>query len=488
MRTLALRWLVPTFPTTESLGRLQITAGLLLAMLCLMLGVSDKMLQDPDTYWHIAVGEQIWFSHRLPWEDELSHTFTGSRWIAKEWLSQLIFFAAYAAASWPGITFVVAATSASAFALMAGWLMCRLRTTVAIGLSLIAWLMASAQINARPQIFFFPLLMIWVGGFIVARERNTLPSLWLIPLIALWANLHASFTIGYVVAGVFALEAICFSPASQRNRVALSWAVFGVAALLGAGATPYGYEPLLVTFKVMLGGGEATRYIDEWRPITAEWLSVIKIVALLGTLGVLITSPRQNAFRILLAVFCGFLMIQHSRFGGLFGIVVAMSLAGPLERAFPKIRADHLLLDKRAQLGFITLMFVLLISAGVTLSLRRPVPKPEITPSAALQAAISSGLTGPVYNDYGFGGYLIFRHIQTFIDGRSDQLFGTGFISEVLDAKREKDGISLLNILNRYHVTWAIVRPESIQQFEKLQGWRILYQDTVAAVFRKISD
>ena len=114
MRTLALPTFLPIFPPTESLARLQITAALLLAMLCLMLGVSDKMLQDPDTYWHIAVGEQIWFSHRLPWEDELSHTFTGSHWIAKEWLSQLIFFAAYSAASWPGVTFLVGATSAGA--------------------------------------------------------------------------------------------------------------------------------------------------------------------------------------------------------------------------------------------------------------------------------------------------------------------------------------------------------------------------------------
>ncbi len=466
MRTLALRTFLPIFPTTESLARLQITAALLLAMLCLMLGVSDKMLQDPDTYWHIAVGEQIWFSHRLPWEDELSHTFTGSHWIAKEWLSQLIFFAAYSAASWPGIAFVVAATSACAFALMAAWLMCRLRTTVAISISLIAWLMASAQVNARPQIFFFPLLMVWIGGIIVARERNTLPSWWLIPLIALWANLHASFTIGFVVAGLFALEAICFSPPSKRNRVALGWAVFGVAALLSTGATPYGYEPLLVTFKVMLGGGEATQYINEWRPITADWLSGVKIVALLGTLGVLITSPRRNAFRILLIVICGFLMIQHLRFGGLFGIVAAMSLAGPLERDFPKLRPDHLLLDKRVQRGFITLLF----------------------PSAALEAAIRSGVTGPVYNDYGFGGYLIFRHIQTFIDGRSDQLFGTGFMSEVLGTKKEKDEISLSNILGKYHVTWAIVRPESMQQFRKLQDWEMLYQDRVAVVFRKISD
>jgi len=180
--------------------------------------------------------------------------------------------------------------------------------------------------------------------------------------------------------------------------------------------------------------------------------------------------------------------MQKLRFERLCRIVAAMSLAGPLERDCPKLRPDHRLLDKRVQRGFITLLFVLLISAGVILSLRRPTPKSEITPSAALEAAIRSGVTGPVYNDYGFGGYLIFQHIQTFIDGRSDQLFGTGFMSEVLGTKKEKDEISLSNILGQYHVTWAIVRPESMQQFRKLQDWEMLYQDRVAVVFRKISD
>ena len=115
-------------------------------------------------------------------------------------------------------------------------------------------------------------------------------------------------------------------------------------------------------------------------------------------------------------------------------------------------------------------------------------PKPEITPSAAVEAAMKSGVTGPVYNDYGFGGYLIFRHIKTFIDGRSDQLFGAGFVTDILIAKSQKDEIPILNILDRYHITWALVRPESVQQFTRLQHWEMLYQDARAAVFRKIPD
>jgi hypothetical protein len=54
------------------------------------------LLRDPDTMWHIAVGNQILESGTFPCTDELSHTFAGQRWIAKAWLSQVILALAFA--------------------------------------------------------------------------------------------------------------------------------------------------------------------------------------------------------------------------------------------------------------------------------------------------------------------------------------------------------------------------------------------------------
>ena len=74
-----------------------------LALAAGLLYVSQVFLQDPDTHWHIAVGRWIWESHSVPWTDVFSHTFAGADWIAKEWLSQLIFYGAFAAAGWRGV-------------------------------------------------------------------------------------------------------------------------------------------------------------------------------------------------------------------------------------------------------------------------------------------------------------------------------------------------------------------------------------------------
>src|SRR6266699_389849 len=92
-------------------------------LICLFLFVllvrpSDSYLSDPDTYWHIAVGEKIWQSGSVPQFDELSHTFRGKPWIAKEWLSQLILFAAYTLGGWRSVILITASTIAVTYALL----------------------------------------------------------------------------------------------------------------------------------------------------------------------------------------------------------------------------------------------------------------------------------------------------------------------------------------------------------------------------------
>src|SRR4051794_7908420 len=75
------------------------------------------LLTDPDTYWHVVVGRQIWEAGSLPQRDQFSWTFEGQRWIAKEWLSQLMLFAAYYFASWRGVSLIAAAALGLAYAL-----------------------------------------------------------------------------------------------------------------------------------------------------------------------------------------------------------------------------------------------------------------------------------------------------------------------------------------------------------------------------------
>jgi len=114
----------------------------------------------------------------------------------------------------------------------------------------------------------------------------------------------------------------------------------------------------------------------------------------------------------------------------------------------------------------------------------RPVIRTEdlVTPAAALDAAASMGLRGPVFNSESFGGYLVFRGIPTFIDGRIE-LSGNDFLARYLEADAG-DEAALANLIGRYGITWTLLKPRdgAVRSLDSLPGWRRVYSDSTAVI------
>ena len=93
-----------------------LVAAAVYAMLQLL---GQRLLNDPDSYWHLVVGQQILATWSFPHADTYSHTMAGAPWIAKEWLSQVIYATAYALGGWTAVVAAAAAAIALAFGLLA---------------------------------------------------------------------------------------------------------------------------------------------------------------------------------------------------------------------------------------------------------------------------------------------------------------------------------------------------------------------------------
>ncbi len=454
-----------------------------LAVLAIVLGVSDKLLQDPDTHWHIAVGRWIWETRSVPWTDVFSHTFTGEPWIAKEWVSQLIFYGAFEAGSWRGVAFLSALVIASSFALLFSWLRCRLQATAALAATLLAMILTSTHWLARPHLLVFPVLILWTAGLVGAVERRSPPPWWLVPLMGLWANLHGSFPIGFAIAGIMAGEAVMSVASNQRLATLARWSLFGAAAVLVGFATPYGVHAMAVALN-LFGGGEALPFITEWRPLSFEPIGIFAGALSIVLLLALALEWKANLFRILLVALLGYMMMKHVRFMGLLGLVSVIVAAGPLARRFPVLAAPAR--DAPVSLPRLALISLLatVLAAGFLKSLE---PSTLRTPSAALEKARTLGLAGPIYNHYDFGGFLIAAGVKTFIDGRTDQLFLGGFMTGLYRAIHAADSAAFASLLTSRGVTWALVKPDSeeVRHFSTLPGWSRVYQDDTAAVFAR---
>src|SRR5215470_16743258 len=115
------------------------------AIYALLLLLGGRLLNDPDTYWHIAVGEWIVEHRAFPHVDMFSATVAGAPWIAKEWLSQLLYAGAHALAGWSGVIVLAAMAIAAAFALLAHFLLQKLAPVPALTLVGAGFVLASTH-------------------------------------------------------------------------------------------------------------------------------------------------------------------------------------------------------------------------------------------------------------------------------------------------------------------------------------------------------
>jgi hypothetical protein len=454
--------------------------------------LNTGFLLDPDTYWHITTGHWILAERTVARREIYSHTVLGNPWLDVEWLAQIILYVSYELLGWHGLILLCGLVLSITFVLLYKFLARELRPTVALGASAVAYLFASPHFLARPHLLTYPIIVIWIASLARACDEQRRPNLWLLPLMILWANLHGGFTLGLVLAAGFGLEATITAARDQRRRVALEWGIFGLGALLAGCITPYGYESLMRTY-LGLDLGEFLNHIGEWRALDAyhdfnQELILLCLLTLTLSFGV-----RIGFLRVLMVVGLLYLGLRYMRGLPIFGLALPLMIAHPLQQQFAFLRPsmDQFPLFDRQRfrlfptaiaLATIFVVAGLLGAAYITL---RPAdgPSNNFSPAAAIDFAMKANVTGPVFNDFDFGGYLIFRGIPTFIDGRTLP-FGKEFALKYLDAVDPSGGNKLEQLADTYQVSWTLVRANSPAafHFDLSPHWRRIYADDVAVV------
>jgi hypothetical protein len=81
------------------------------------------LLQDSDTFWHIAAGHQVLDTGRFITTDPFTFTFQGEEWVAYEWLSECLLAVIDDVAGFDGLVLATAALLAWFFmpGSEAGW-------------------------------------------------------------------------------------------------------------------------------------------------------------------------------------------------------------------------------------------------------------------------------------------------------------------------------------------------------------------------------
>jgi hypothetical protein len=463
-----------------SRGSLPLWVGVGVYVLLIVLG--NGLLNDPDTLWQIKVGQWILDHHAVPETDIYSFTMQGQPWISTQWLAQVIYAELFAIAGWSGPVVLAAIAIAATFALIARQAGRHLSETATLVVVALGLALTVPHLLARPHVLAMPLMVMWIGGLIDAADRRAAPSFALLPLIALWANLHGGFVFGLFLIGPIALDALVGAEASSRKALAARWAAFGCGALIASCASPYGWNALLASGKI-LSLGAALPLIAEWRPADFGSFGILEATLLTAMGLALYRGVRLPVMRIALLLGLVHMALSQARAGELLALVAPLFLAEPLARQIGGAGAAASNTKTPIRGALVAgILAALIAGTAAYVSVHRYLPNARGTPVAAV-AALKQLHLSRVFNDYDFGGYLIASGVPTFIDGRTE-LFGEKFFVDHNNASGLMQPENLFRLLDEYRIEATLMRTQSAATtlLDHIDGWQKVYSDDIATI------
>lgn len=415
-----------------------ITGSLAILIYCFSEGISGN-----DFWWHIKAGEWICHNRLVPNKDIFSwygmeHNFN---WVAHEWLAEVLFWLLYQYGGEGGIFLFSIGTAM----LMMFLLIWRIRSyffnncIVSTFYICLFCVLTSLFFYGRPHIFSFFLLygeLYCLYEFAEGKHRWCLN---LVPILAcLWSNLHGgSSNLSYILVLVFLVCGIrewhvgrLYSVRWSRIQLLhlLAVLIFSVCAV---GINPAGYKMFLYPYECM-ADPVAMQIISEWAAPDAKNIGALVLYflpILLMSFGMLFGEQKARLRDAMMMLLFLFLFFRSVRFIILFYIAAAFW-------TFPygvpcKLKNIERTLEKVLVLG--TEIFLLIM---VCMSIRNCIStwmRGELITNTLEKQVIEfvrEDAPTKLYNDYNYGGELIFENIPVFIDGRADMYAQDNLLAE----------------------------------------------------------
>jgi hypothetical protein len=474
----------------------------LLIFIILLLKSGSLLLADGDTGYHIRTGEFIIQNWTIPTHDIFSYLTPPPKWIAHEWLSEVVMALIYRAAGLSGIVIVF-----SFFLALTHFLLYRsLRSSssdivLVIGITALAVATSSTHWLARPHVFSIALTLVWDQVLSDYQFNRTNRLIYLPPLMVLWVNLHGGFVIGlillviYTCGNTFSSMAAGPSIAEQCFRKARQLALFSVLCAGVAVINPHGYDILLFPFKLTSDRVLMDRVAEFLSPNFHQPLP-FKYMLMILIASVAWSRVRLDPIEVGLVVLLTYMSLYSVRYVSLFAIIVSRPLVriseGLLNEMPPRLlqlykqRLRNLAILEASMSHYFWPAIALSLTVALAIAglIHFEFSKTRF-PVAAVEFLKREAIPGNIFNHDEFGDYMIFAawpQYRVFIDGRSD-MYGA---NRVMDYLKIADGQpEWRDTIDKYDISLVFFDPRSpIAAILKGQkDWRVIYSDEVASIF-----
>ena len=473
--------------------------------------INTQPIRPHDFWWHLALGREIAATHTIPSVDVYSFIMQGTPYPSYQmfWLIDVALYSMYNLGGPALVIFVQSLIVSTTYGLLL-WLCWKQSnsTRIAAFSAIIAIALGINNWNVRPQTFSYllgVLFLVAIYSFRVSGRKS-----WLIipPLgMLVWVNSHGSFVIGLVLIGIWVGDelwqvAVDYYQKNERSFEGLwtSLILLGLTGLMclvnprGLGIVSY--------VRSLTGNAAVVNLVTEWAPPNFNNVSgIIFFTAFILVAVVLAVSPkRPNFFQLGTFVIFGILSLRTTRGVLWFGIVIAPILAEHLAELIDAIRREPEQVKFRKGNQVINWTLFGIIFAAILISLpwfKNSLPFPSLkaglisaeTPLKATQFLIKKQLPPDIFNEMGFGSYLIwaaYPDYQVFVDPRIE-LYPIETWWDYSAVGNALPGWQ--NLLDQYEIRTLMLSPENqapiVAALRDSPDWILEYEDLVALIFTR---
>ncbi len=455
---------------------------------------------DGDFPRHVTMGEFI-LHGGIGKVDSLAYTHTGP-FLTTEWLSQVALALTHRIGGVAGVAVLAGILMGLTYALLVFYMRRQgVETFLAFATGVVAAMFGAVHWVARPHLFTFLALVVLLH--LASRETRW----WLYLLFfVVWANFHSGFVLGLVLltamaAGDLVEWRLAADPGirGQWLRRARHHGGGVLAGALGASLNPMG-PGLLFRIRHILGNQYLLSNTAEFLPIDFHgWYGRAFLVLILLILTALTLRPRRLSAPTLFVVclmLAGALVSRRNM--PLFALVALPLLAVEFDSTWRSLRVpgmvrmravfeegERIALPGRLAPWCAALLLALGLSHG-SVAGARLVPDDfdaRRFPVEAVHAARAANLEGRIYNQFIWGGYLVYAwpEQRIFIDGMTDFL-GNDVLRSYIQIERLDTGWE--EELERWGVNVVIMPPKArlVSALRSHGGWLTWYEDETAAI------
>ena len=451
------------------------------AILCLHMA----FVADGDLWWHMRTGEWI-LEHRTVPHVEPFSVLAGTPWAAYSWAFEVIVYKLF---HWSGLTGILAYSTGMVFLITIALyrMVSRVQSDFTVAALLTFVPMFSMGHLSTPRPWMFTILLFVLELDILMSSRRTGRKaylLWLPVIFAVWANTHIQFVDGLFVLGLAFAESLLsrWWKGAQRG-VGPLWLGLALAGSIAATLfNPYGWRLYAVAHDLATQSGALDK-VTELQAIPFRSLPDFAVLLLaLGAVAALAYRSKLFSFEGALVAFAIVLSFRSQRDVWITAIVAAFILASSI--ASLESRSAK---PTPSAFTVATILAALVVSAGFRMwriddhILQTAIDK--TFPVQAVQKVAAMGLTGPVYSNFNWGGYLIWNlRNPVVIDGRQNVYGDQRIDRSVATWSGEPDWSSDKNLTSSAVVIGPVKSP-LVQLLRTDRHFQKVYEDQIAAVF-----